>query len=159
MEPATRIDLRPHRWGLVASLAAGIGLLVFGIRLAGPFDWLFLAMGALFIAASSYWLVRNKPRLSLSETGVDWGFEWSRRRLAWTEIASMRERRWGAWRWQRRRFCFLAVSVIGHSKGRRADRFLFSADFTVNIGGLEQPVDMVLELVEQLSGQPVERAH
>jgi hypothetical protein len=92
----------------------------------------------------------------LSETGIEWGFEWSKRRLDWTEIASMRELRWGLL--PSRRMRVLAIRTIGDRKGTAPNRLLFRSDFTINISGLEQPAEAALDLVEQLSGRRVERA-
>jgi hypothetical protein len=55
----------------VAALLAGIGMLAVGFRLADTADWIFVALGAVFTAGASYWLIRNTPRLSLSGTGIE----------------------------------------------------------------------------------------
>jgi hypothetical protein len=68
--------------GLVATTLGGVAILVFGIWVRGVAGWLSVIAGAALIGGAGYWLIRNAPRLTLSDTGIEWGFEWSIRRLA-----------------------------------------------------------------------------
>jgi hypothetical protein len=140
----------------VLSVLAGVGVVAYALWSGGFIAWLAIPLGALFIVGNGYWLIRDKSRLALSATGMEWGFEWSRRSLAWAEVESMRVRRGGGLL-TRRHVRWLEIEVRGDAERARLSRGLSRADVTVNLSGLERSAEAVVGLVEQYSGREIER--
>ena len=146
METPAPITVRTSRWHTVLGLLIACLFIASGIWIGGFTGWLVAAGAGALGASGLYQLARKPRRLTLSEQGI----AWSRRNLAWTEVRTMRELRWGYWPTRR----ILAITTVGGT-GTRPDQILFRSDFTINITALERSADEILGLVERFSGQIV----
>jgi hypothetical protein len=152
VQSTSSVELRVSRSQLLLAAVIGLAAIAAGLWLDDLVGWLAVVSGAACVAAASYRLVRKRPRLTLSTTRI----AWSRHSLPWSEIASMRELRFRFGLLRPNRLHVLAISTTERRQHHGPDRLL-GADYTINISGLEQPAGAVLDLVEQFSGQTVER--
>ena len=127
----------------------------FGVLDGGILGWIVAAGAGALLAAGMYFMVKRPPRVTVTPSGIEWSYAFSRRKaVSWEDVVSIREVKQGRWPARRR---ILAIKTRAHMRGPWLTRLLFRADRAVYTSGLDQPADAVLTIVEQFSGQRIAR--